>query len=196
MYVLTHLDIRHTSSVGEQIPRKFQDHNCIDISRQGGKDLGHEKLGTGKQLAMSDMVESKPGGPILRLPLEVGQNIASLLLSTDQLHLRLVNRCLKDWVVYRTGCKFGSVFSLPTIHECIEDLSNIEFRASLVSLTSCVLLNASLWQIPRAKICPLMDKASWHHSEKIVQMCRDAVLEFLPPYSPDFNPIEEFFLAY
>ena len=82
---------------------------------------------------MSDMVESKPGGPILRLPLEVGQNIASLLLSTDQLHLRLVNRCLKDWVVYRTGCKFGSVFSLPTIHECIEDLSNIEFRASLVT---------------------------------------------------------------
>jgi len=40
-----------------------------------------------------------------------------------------------------------------------------------------------------------MDNASWHRSEKIVQMCRDAgvVLEFLPPYSPDFNPIEEHF---
>lgn len=41
----------------------------------------------------------------------------------------------------------------------------------------------------------VMDNVSWHHSEKIVQMCRDVgvVLEFLPPYSPDFNPIEEHF---
>ncbi|KAJ6436526.1 G protein alpha subunit [Purpureocillium lavendulum] len=40
-----------------------------------------------------------------------------------------------------------------------------------------------------------MDNASWHHSEKIQQMCKDAgvVIEFLPPYSPDFNPIEEYF---
>lgn len=48
---------------------------------------------------------------------------------------------------------------------------------------------------PEPKSVIVMDNASWHHSEKIVQMCRDAgvVLEFLPPYSPDFNPIEEFF---
>jgi hypothetical protein len=40
-----------------------------------------------------------------------------------------------------------------------------------------------------------MDNASWHHSEKVIQMCRDAgvILEFLSPYSPDFNPIEEHF---
>jgi transposase len=40
-----------------------------------------------------------------------------------------------------------------------------------------------------------MDDASWHYSEKIVQMCLDAgvVLEFLLPYSPDFNLIEEHF---
>jgi hypothetical protein len=40
-----------------------------------------------------------------------------------------------------------------------------------------------------------MDNASWHHSEKILQMCQDAgvVLESLSPYSPDFNPIEEYF---
>jgi len=51
---------------------------------------------------------------------------------------------------------------------------------------------------PEPKSVIVMDNASWHHSDKIVQMCRDAgvVLEFLPPYSPDFNPIEEFFLAY
>jgi transposase len=40
-----------------------------------------------------------------------------------------------------------------------------------------------------------MDNASWHRSEKMLQLCRDAgvVLEFLCPYSPDFNPIEEHF---
>ncbi|KAF6783011.1 hypothetical protein CSOJ01_15943 [Colletotrichum sojae] len=48
---------------------------------------------------------------------------------------------------------------------------------------------------PEPKSVLVMDNASWHHSEKIVQMCREAgvVLEFLSPYSPDFNPIEEYF---
>ena len=48
---------------------------------------------------------------------------------------------------------------------------------------------------PESKSVIVMDNASWHHSEKIQQMCRDAgvVVEFLPPYSPDFNPIEEHF---
>lgn len=41
----------------------------------------------------------------------------------------------------------------------------------------------------------VMDNASFHHSERIKQMCDDAgiVLIYLPPYSPDLNPIEEFF---
>jgi transposase len=36
---------------------------------------------------------------------------------------------------------------------------------------------------------------SWNYSEKIIQMCRDTrvALEFLPLYSPDFNPIKEYF---
>lgn len=40
-----------------------------------------------------------------------------------------------------------------------------------------------------------MDNASWHHSEKLMQMCWDAgiILEFLSPYSHSFNPIEEYF---
>jgi hypothetical protein len=48
---------------------------------------------------------------------------------------------------------------------------------------------------PEPKSVIVMDNASWHHSEKILQMYRDAgvVLEFLSPYSPDFNPIEEYF---
>jgi transposase len=48
---------------------------------------------------------------------------------------------------------------------------------------------------PEPKSVIVIDNASWHHSEKIMQMCQDAgvVLEFLPPYSPDLNPIEEYF---
>ena len=48
---------------------------------------------------------------------------------------------------------------------------------------------------PEPKSVIIMDNASWHHSERIVRMCRDAgvVAEYLPPYSPDFNPIEEYF---
>lgn len=41
----------------------------------------------------------------------------------------------------------------------------------------------------------VMDNASFHHSDGIKQMCLDAgvKLVYLPPYSPDLNPIEEFF---
>jgi transposase len=50
-----------------------------------------------------------------------------------------------------------------------------------------------IWPEPQSVL--VMDNASFHHTERIEQMCRDAgvKLVFLPPYSPDFNPIEEFF---
>jgi len=48
---------------------------------------------------------------------------------------------------------------------------------------------------PKPKSVLVMDNASFHHSERIEQMCREAdiILVYLPPYSPDLNPIEEFF---
>jgi transposase len=41
----------------------------------------------------------------------------------------------------------------------------------------------------------IMDNASFHHGERIEQMCHEAGVKllYLPPYSPDLNPIEEFF---
>jgi len=41
----------------------------------------------------------------------------------------------------------------------------------------------------------IMDNASFHRSEKVRQLCADAGIQlvYLPPYSPDLNPIEEFF---
>jgi hypothetical protein len=43
---------------------------------------------------------------------------------------------------------------------------------------------------PEPKSVIVMDNASWHKSKKIRKMCQDAgvILEFLSPYSPDFNP--------
>jgi transposase len=40
-----------------------------------------------------------------------------------------------------------------------------------------------------------MDIASFHHTPNIRQMCDDAgvILVYASPYSPDLNPIEEFF---
>jgi hypothetical protein len=40
-----------------------------------------------------------------------------------------------------------------------------------------------------------MDNASFYYSERIKSMCREAgvKLVYLPPYSPDLNPIKEFF---
>jgi transposase len=42
----------------------------------------------------------------------------------------------------------------------------------------------------------IMDNASFHRSDRIELMCSDAgvKLAYLSPYSPDLNPIEEFFL--
>ena len=41
----------------------------------------------------------------------------------------------------------------------------------------------------------IMDNASIHRSPTIVQLCKDfgIHLEYLPPYSPDYNPIEKSF---
>jgi|tagenome__1003787_1003787.scaffolds.fasta_scaffold20656485_1 transposase len=50
---------------------------------------------------------------------------------------------------------------------------------------------------PQPNSVLIMDNASWHHShfEEIQAACeaRGIRTEWLPPYSPDFNPIEEFF---
>ena len=48
---------------------------------------------------------------------------------------------------------------------------------------------------PAAKSILVMDNASFHRSQRVKEMClqRGVQLIYLPPYSPDLNPIEEFF---
>ena len=40
-----------------------------------------------------------------------------------------------------------------------------------------------------------MDNASFHKSERVEELCAEAgvIIVYLPPYSLDLNPIEEFF---
>ena len=56
-----------------------------------------------------------------------------------------------------------------------------------------LLQHCGKWPEPKSVL--VMDNASFHHSERITQMCVDAGVKllYLPPYSPDLNPIEEFF---
>lgn len=56
-----------------------------------------------------------------------------------------------------------------------------------------LLRHCGKWPEPKSVL--VMDNASFHHSERIAQMCADAGVKliYLPPYSPDLNPIEGFF---
>ena len=56
-----------------------------------------------------------------------------------------------------------------------------------------LLEHCGRWPEPRSVL--VMDNASFHRSERVKTMCDEAgvKLVFLPPYSPDLNPIEEFF---
>ena len=48
---------------------------------------------------------------------------------------------------------------------------------------------------PQPKSVLVMDNASFHRSDRVEELCAEAgvILVYLPPYSPDLNPIEEFF---
>lgn len=56
-----------------------------------------------------------------------------------------------------------------------------------------LLQHCQPWPGPKSVI--IMDNASFHHSERVNRLCsaNGVKLVYLPPYSPDLNPIEEFF---
>ncbi|OQE67447.1 hypothetical protein PENNAL_c0171G09942 [Penicillium nalgiovense] len=56
-----------------------------------------------------------------------------------------------------------------------------------------LLRHCGRWPEPKSVL--VMENASFHHSDRIEEMCIEAgvKLVYLPPYSPDLNPIEEFF---
>lgn len=55
--------------------------------------------------------------------------------------------------------------------------------------------SSPLQPYPERNSVLIMDNASFCHSQRIEQMCRDSGVKllYLPPYFPDLNPIEESF---
>ncbi|KAF5707244.1 hypothetical protein FMUND_11202 [Fusarium mundagurra] len=56
-----------------------------------------------------------------------------------------------------------------------------------------LLHNCGRWSHKKSVL--IMDNASFHHNDELEPMCAEAGVKllYLPPYSPDFNPIEEYF---
>ncbi|KAL0929595.1 uncharacterized protein CTRU02_215494 [Colletotrichum truncatum] len=56
-----------------------------------------------------------------------------------------------------------------------------------------LLCHCGRWPEPNSVL--VMDNASIHHSDRIKELCANAGVRlcYLSPYSPDFNPIEEYF---
>lgn len=79
------------------------------------------------------------------------------------------------------GILFARVFSGSTDTTVFEDF------------VEQLLRHCGRWPEPKSVL--IMDNASFHHSAKIEQLCKDAGVKllYLLPYSPDLNPIEEFF---
>jgi transposase len=56
-----------------------------------------------------------------------------------------------------------------------------------------LLRHCGRWPEPKSVL--VIDNASFYRSDRIEEMCTEAgvKLVYLPPFSPDLNPIEEFF---
>ena len=61
------------------------------------------------------------------------------------------------------------------------------------SLIEQLLQHCGRW--PESQSVLVMDNASFHHSDRVKKLCSDmrVKLLYLPPNSPDFNPVGEFF---
>jgi transposase len=79
------------------------------------------------------------------------------------------------------GVLLARVFQGPTNSDVFEDF------------IEQLLPHCGRWPQPHSVL--VMDNASFHYTERIKQLCTNAgvKLVYLPPYSPDLNPIEEFF---
>ena len=55
-----------------------------------------------------------------------------------------------------------------------------------------LLQHCGKWPEPKSVL--VVNNPSFHHSQRVEQMCSEAVVKlmYLPPYSPDLNPLEEF----
>ena len=84
--------------------------------------------------------------------------------------------------------------SLDGIHDVHLAEGNVNGEKFETFIQNCVLpvFQPFNWTNPHSVV--IMDNASMHHIEAISHLIEDqagARLLFLPPYSPDLNPVEE-----
>ncbi len=68
----------------------------------------------------------------------------------------------------------------------------IDFMESSKAENVCEFLTKIVEQNPKTKIILILDNSKSHHADKTVRKARELkiILVFLPPYSPDLNPVE------
>ena len=68
----------------------------------------------------------------------------------------------------------------------------IDFMESSKAENVCEFLVKIVEQNPKTKIILILDNSRSHHADKTVRKARELkiTLVFLPPYSPDLNPVE------
>ena len=68
----------------------------------------------------------------------------------------------------------------------------IDFMESSKAENVCEFLAKIVEQNPRKRIILVLDNSKSHHADKTVRKARELkiTLVFLPPYSPDLNPVE------
>ena len=70
--------------------------------------------------------------------------------------------------------------------------SLINFMESSKAENVCEFLVKIVEQNPKTKIILILDNSRSHHADKTVRKARELKIKlvFLPPYSPDINPVE------
>ena len=68
----------------------------------------------------------------------------------------------------------------------------IDFMESSKAENVCEFLVKIVEQNPKTKIILILDNSRSHHADKTVRKARELKIKlvFLPPYSPDINPVE------
>jgi transposase len=68
----------------------------------------------------------------------------------------------------------------------------IDFMESSKAENVCEFLVKIVEQNPKTKIILILDNSRSHHADKTISKARELkiTLVFLPPYSPDLNPVE------
>ena len=101
----------------------------------------------------------------------------------------------KDHRLMVRGTRYSAipVMSIEGIHDVYLAEGNVNGEKFATFLRSCLLpiLHPFDYNNPHSVV--IMDNASIHHVEEVIEEEAGAQLLFLPPYSPDLNPLEEVF---